>query len=745
MTSPSLHLDLPIPPPSNTTSPYIRLLTFWDRRWTLEVAPLATTQYKALSYVWGDPKNPLPIQCNGVELRVTRNLYWALQHLSINFPSQRLWVDAICIDQNDSAPEKGEQLDLMGEIYFQAEEVLIWLTESFLPDNTHLCFQACKVYAERWRDKEFKMKLLAQLWAGADFIDQNLNGIHDATIAAALREDNPFTESIILGLLQILRHPYWSRVWVIQEMSLAFKSRILTENCTLDWDDFKILILTMEKCLPWFLRGMGPNFRALDETTRIQKDQGPRLFYGLSDLLVQFRWSCAKDGRDKVYGLLGLLHLDDHHFFMDDLPGPKGAISIAQCYTHIAFKILQQSQDLTLLVQCSSPSFIKRDKTLPSWVPDWEYDSTHLPPPRWGLTEGNHYNRIGDVRSALYKAYNASADSQCPPPMLRDGHVLILHGMLVGKVTAVCRPIELHHQFVGSLTPRGTLQLMPRSSREETITRLNNGIIWSVFSTRWGLFMIALNYFENCLRKGAAMEVLLEYADLALSDGTWPGDTTETDPLYAMFETLMKGPRGIELVDPRFTDHPNQGFIEEAIAEFHIQARSIRWNPCFRLLRLIGLCHYFPSVYHLLLGINFFNLGKIPLSLLGWMGLQAAAILLANFVLKSGIVSYLVTAVGGFFLNRKLSYVLSMPYRLDTVILTPLDHALARLADGRLALVPHDTQVGDDVSLLAGGRSPFVVKRTRCNGFKLVGDCYVDGIMEGEAWREWEINEMEFV
>lgn len=747
MTSSPLHLDLPLPPPSDTTGPYIRLLTFSDGRWSLEVASLASTQYKALSYVWGDSSNPLTIQCNGVQLQVTRNLYWALQHFSVEFVNERLWIDAICIDQNEAAPEKEQQLDLMGEIYTQAEEVLIWLTESFLPANANLCFQACKSYAVKWRQKELTMRFLAALTMTVVTMDENtnLNRIHNAATAAALREDTSFTDDIVVGLLQILRHPYWSRVWVIQEMSLASRSRILTSKCTLDWDDFKILILTMEQCLPWFLRGMGPNFRALDETTRMQRDNEPRVFYSLSHLLVQFRWSCAKNNRDKVYGLIGLLRPDERRFFMDDLPGPKYAVSTAQCYTHIAFKILQQSQDLSLLVECSSPSFIKRDDDLPSWVPNWQYDSECLPRPRWDLTEGNPYNRTGDVRPALYNAYNASGDSECPPPQLRDNSILILYGMIAGKITAVCRPMEIHHLFVGHRTPRGVLKLTARASQADTLQRLNNGIMRSVLSTTSGLLMLAITYFENCLRKGAAMGILLEYADLALSDGTWLGDRSETNPLYAMFETLMKGPRGVEMVDSLFTDYPNETFIVEAIAQFHTQTRSIRWNPFLRLLRLAGSFYYYPSAYHLLLGINFFGMGKVPPYLLCWIGLQTAAIVFTNFVLESTIASYLVSAVGGYLLNSRLSYVLRMPYRLDTVLATPLDQALARLDDGRLALVPHDTKVDDDVALLAGGRSPFVVRREYCNRFRLVGDCYVDGIMQGEAWREWKVSEMEFM
>lgn len=64
----------------------------------------------------------------------------------------------------------------------------------------------------------------------------------------------------------------------------------------------------------------------------------------------------------------------------------------------------------------------------------------------------------------------------------------------------------------------------------------------------------------------------------------------------------------------------------------------------------------------------------------------------------------------------------------------PLDYALARQGDKkkRLALVPHNTNVDDEITLLAGSGCPFVVRRKNKDRFELVGDCYIYGMMEGE-------------
>lgn len=62
--------------------------------------------FTALSYVWGDPAGVSPVQVNGQEFLVAKNLYIALRDLSYQGIAPGLWVDLICINQNDDA-EKG--------------------------------------------------------------------------------------------------------------------------------------------------------------------------------------------------------------------------------------------------------------------------------------------------------------------------------------------------------------------------------------------------------------------------------------------------------------------------------------------------------------------------------------------------------------------------------------------------------------------------------------------------------------
>lgn len=110
---------------------------------TLEVASLdrvSGPKFSALSYVWGQYQSPAHIiTCSGHELRITASCHNALQALRELHDDLRIWVDAICIDQENNK-EKEKQIPLMPKIYRNASPVYIWLGQG----NT-LFSQALKI------------------------------------------------------------------------------------------------------------------------------------------------------------------------------------------------------------------------------------------------------------------------------------------------------------------------------------------------------------------------------------------------------------------------------------------------------------------------------------------------------------------------------------------------------------------------------------------------------------------------
>lgn len=82
--------------------------------------------FEALSYTWG-PRDPrYQICCNGQPLNVTQNCHEALTALRLKDRPRRIWIDAICINQ-ESIIEKNHQVPLMVSIYESASLVVVWL------------------------------------------------------------------------------------------------------------------------------------------------------------------------------------------------------------------------------------------------------------------------------------------------------------------------------------------------------------------------------------------------------------------------------------------------------------------------------------------------------------------------------------------------------------------------------------------------------------------------------------------
>jgi hypothetical protein len=83
--------------------------------------------YEAISYCWGGPILSHTLKCDDqTSLSITANVDLMLRHYRKTHSIRYLWVDAICLNQQDDM-EKRIQVGLMGEIFHEAEKVHIWL------------------------------------------------------------------------------------------------------------------------------------------------------------------------------------------------------------------------------------------------------------------------------------------------------------------------------------------------------------------------------------------------------------------------------------------------------------------------------------------------------------------------------------------------------------------------------------------------------------------------------------------
>jgi hypothetical protein len=163
--------------------------------------------YEALSYTWGDANDRKEIQIDGHRVSVTANLEVALRYLRHKHhvgPFRVLWADALCINQDDLT-EKAAQIRMMYEIYASAAAVMAWTGEA--SDDVDKAFEAAMAL-----NKAFKA-------CGRKVSGGGLPSIGMLLKTAEFR----FEEYDWDPLWRFLQRPYFTRVWIVQELHAAAK------------------------------------------------------------------------------------------------------------------------------------------------------------------------------------------------------------------------------------------------------------------------------------------------------------------------------------------------------------------------------------------------------------------------------------------------------------------------------------------------------------------------------------------
>jgi tetratricopeptide (TPR) repeat protein len=377
---------------------------------TLTHTPLdCAPSYEALSYVWGDMQEPRTLMLNGYPLEITRNLWTALQHLVPPGQERMLWVDAICINQSD-LPERSSQVRLMRDIYATANRTIVWLGEEGNGSDIAMSFL---------KDMEVHP-------SPPDLIQQTFMSCTDDLCDALLH--------LFTG------REYWSRLWVIQEVTCAKEviaqcgrsevgypimrdlagkmtevfETITHEDDTLKDEDFPVLVKYSK--LISALVGSGPFYKTLpvdgvsDEMTLLR-------------LIGMQRSHFCTDPRDRVYAVLGISTLanSDHPGLKIDYSKPVGNV-----YLGATRAIIDETSRLDVICLTSEsmtkPSHFRiRQPFLPSWAPDWNvYPST---------TPLSHVNLQAD----------ASPSSKSNFKFSQDGTVINAEGVIIASLES-CGP-----------------------------------------------------------------------------------------------------------------------------------------------------------------------------------------------------------------------------------------------------------------------------------------------------------------
>jgi len=128
-TQDPIYGTFPLRPRRRQTRRVLLLPGHWDDKieCRLEVIRLGEKpKFEAISYVWGEANDFREVWIDGHSHTVTANLESALRRFRKRTEVREIWADAISINQKDKQ-ERNQQVTLMRDIYRQCTGVLIWL------------------------------------------------------------------------------------------------------------------------------------------------------------------------------------------------------------------------------------------------------------------------------------------------------------------------------------------------------------------------------------------------------------------------------------------------------------------------------------------------------------------------------------------------------------------------------------------------------------------------------------------
>lgn len=238
----------------------------------------SAVSYIAISYTWEKekPSAGCLIVVNRHWIRIQQNVHDLLESLYASGEKLPVFVDAVCIDQS-SIHDKNTQVAQMGTIYYNAKEVVVWFGNIQTPLREDLDMLLSEGYARRL-----------------------------GTRTGCCIDIRRLKESHLVKW--IATHPYWKRLWIVQEMMLAQDVTFRASATNINWRtlmEWFNLDLLRKGDLPLYMERASNLLRWRQRLTTRNPDR--RYSLCILDAFMSFGSQSCYDVRDKLYGLLALL------------------------------------------------------------------------------------------------------------------------------------------------------------------------------------------------------------------------------------------------------------------------------------------------------------------------------------------------------------------------------------------------------------------------------------------------------
>lgn len=369
--------------------------------------------YEPLSYTWEDHPTDVSRQddvdlhpClflkenHEGEIKLQTNCAKALSRIRYIKDIRTIWVDSICINQKDPV-ERSQQVALMGRIYARPHTVIAYVGHRSEEHHSHAA-----------------MSLL-----------RNPKTLNAGTLDERQRS----------SIDHFVRRPYFQRMWIVQECSLATSLKLICGPDEVDISNFTLTSLGM---LTASKRTAIPAWLKHSVQTRMPRQKESAQARQLLDLILDTAACECADAKDRIFALLSLLgtgHDEDHG--SDKRLVADYSLSVEQVYSGIAAFLVANGL-LGAVLTLAGGTRARPIRRLPSWVPDWSQITIGM---RETLPEGGIFAEDNTIRD-LFSNYALAPDSSREPEgaakapntgigstRLGSNGVITVHGLLLDK------------------------------------------------------------------------------------------------------------------------------------------------------------------------------------------------------------------------------------------------------------------------------------------------------------------------
>lgn len=272
-------------------------------------------RYAAISYVWGTSTDRYRMVIDGSWMEVNPNASMALaqachynrEALEDDEDPVYFWMDTLCINQQDTS-EKNLQVEMMAEIYGRAKVVYSCVGPH--EDSSEMLIEVFNALTE--------VEPQAQDDQNGDQQDTQQDDHSTAEVQWLLSRDEEYLWDICGALARFAHRPYWSRMWIVQELYMGEDCEVMCGNDDFFLSDLESLQDAIDNLLDCEL-SPDTRFRVEAECAHISRGfMWDAIVKGSKDHTTSFgslvermgTYKCY-DARDRIYALNSMIRWGD--------------------------------------------------------------------------------------------------------------------------------------------------------------------------------------------------------------------------------------------------------------------------------------------------------------------------------------------------------------------------------------------------------------------------------------------------